>query len=37
VIDVHRVGAALIAARTLGGDEQAVVAVDGEARLLSAT
>ena len=37
VIDVHRIGAALIAARTLGGDEQAVVAVDGEARLLTAT
>ena len=34
VIDVHRVAAALIAARALGGDEQAVVAVDGEAKLL---
>jgi voltage-gated potassium channel Kch len=37
VIDVHRVAAALIAARTLGGDEQAVVAIDGEPRLLAAT
>jgi hypothetical protein len=37
VIDVHRVAAALIAARALGGEEQAVVAVDGEPRLLSAT
>jgi len=36
VIDVHRVAAALIAARALGGDEQAVVAVDGEAKLLPA-
>ena len=35
VIDVHRIGAALIAARTLGGDERAVVAVDGEPRLLT--
>jgi len=34
VIDVHRVAAALIAARALGGDQQAVVAVDGEAKLL---
>jgi hypothetical protein len=34
VIDVHRVAAALIAARALGGDERAVVAVDGEAKLL---
>ena len=34
VIDVHRVAAALIAVRALGGDEQAVVAVDGEAKLL---
>jgi TrkA family protein len=37
VIDAHRVAAALIAARTLGGDEQAVVTVDGEPRLLGAT
>jgi Trk K+ transport system NAD-binding subunit len=36
VIDVHRVAAALIAQRALGGDEQAVVAVDGEPRLLRA-
>jgi hypothetical protein len=35
VIDVHRVAAALIAARALGGDEQAVVAVGGEAKLLA--
>jgi hypothetical protein len=34
VIDVHRVAAALIAARALGGEERAVVAVDGEPRLL---
>jgi hypothetical protein len=37
VIDVHRIAAALIAARALGGEERAVVAVDGEPRLLSAT
>jgi voltage-gated potassium channel Kch len=37
VIDVHRIAAALIASRTLGGDEDAVVAIDGEPRLLSAT
>jgi Trk K+ transport system NAD-binding subunit len=36
VIDVHRTAAALIAARTLGGEEAAVVAVDGEPRLLTA-
>ena len=35
VIDVHRVAAALIAARALGGDERHVVAVDGEPRLLA--
>ena len=37
VIDVHRIAAALIAARALGGDENAVVTVDGEPRLLTAT
>jgi hypothetical protein len=37
VIDVHRIAAALIAARALGGDEEAVVAVDGDAKLLAAT
>jgi len=36
VIDVHRIAAALIASRALGGDEEAVVAVDGEAELLAA-
>ena len=35
MIDVHRVAAALIAARVLGGDERHVVAVDGEPRLLA--
>ena len=35
VIDVHRVAAALIAAKALGGDEDAVVTVDGEAKLLA--
>jgi hypothetical protein len=37
VIDVHHVAAALIASRTLGGDERSVVTVDGEPRLLSAS
>ncbi|HET8953104.1 MAG TPA: NAD-binding protein, partial [Solirubrobacteraceae bacterium] len=37
VIDVHRVAAALIASRALGGDERHVVAVDGEPRLLTAS
>ena len=36
-VDVHRIAAALIAARALGGDENAVVTVDGEPRLLTAT
>jgi hypothetical protein len=35
VIDVHRMAAALIASRALGGEEEAVVAVDGEAKLLA--
>ena len=36
VIDVHRIAAALIASRALGGGEQYVVAVDGEPRLIAA-
>ena len=35
MIDVHRIAAALIASRALGGGEEAVVAVDGEAKLLA--
>jgi Trk K+ transport system NAD-binding subunit len=37
VRDVHRIAAALIASRALGGGEEAVVAVDGEAKLLATT
>ncbi len=37
VIDVHRVAAALIAARALGGEQDAAVTIDGEPRLLAAT